>query len=189
MDDTAPRLPPTPSLPSKAYSCVRCFKRKVKCDKHHPCTACLRAKVDCIFRTPAPPRRRAPRAIDEAVFAQLKHYEDLLRANGIAFNSAATTLLADDSNSIASTPMATVPNQTSAHRFPSNPPLHPPSIDSLQGTLIVEHGRTRFIEKYIFSPHTGLLLTCKANYGPRSAKRYTSSLMIEWAADHGLVSP
>lgn len=179
MNDTTPRPPPTPSIPSKAYSCVRCFKRKVKCDKHHPCTACLHAKVDCIFRTPAPPRRRAPRAIDEAVLARLKHYEELLRANGIAFNSASTPSLEDDSNCSASTPKATVPNQTSALRFPSDGLLHPPPLDSLQGTLIVEHGRTRFIEKYIFSPPTGLLLTYKANYGPRSAKRYISPLLIE----------
>jgi hypothetical protein len=151
------RNPPT-ELP-KAYSCVRCFKRKVKCDKHYPCAACLRSKVECIFRIPAPPRRRHPRTTDEAVLARLKHYEDLLRENGIEFNSSpsTTTSKADtslpppqDANySTTLTANATDPNPASTHRMPLYPPLHRPSTDFSQGKLIIDHGRARFIEKYV----------------------------------------
>jgi Fungal Zn(2)-Cys(6) binuclear cluster domain len=148
--------PPT-KLP-KAYSCVRCFKRKVKCDKHHPCAACLRAKAECIFRIPAPPRRRHPRTTDEAVLTRLKHYEDLLRENGIEFNSPSATISnadtspsppQDANHSTTSTANATDPNLASTHRMPLDPPLHQPSTDFSQGKLIIDHGRARFIEKYI----------------------------------------
>lgn len=141
-----------------AYSCVRCFKRKVKCDRQYPCAACLRGKVECIFRIPAPPRRRPPRTTDEAVLVRLKHYEDLLRENGIEFNSSpsATTSKAgtsppppqDANHSTTSTANATDPNLASTHRMPLYPPLHRPSTDLSQGKLITDHGRARFFEKY-----------------------------------------
>ncbi|MCJ1353222.1 MAG: hypothetical protein MMC33_003207 [Icmadophila ericetorum] len=139
----------------KAYSCVLCFKRKVKCDKHYPCAACLRAKVDCIFRIPAPPRRRRharSTAADEAILARLKHYEDLLRANGIEFNSSSppssTTASKTDTRSPPPTPpqdanhSITNPNPASTHRMPT---------DFSQGKLIVDHGRSRFIENKLWT--------------------------------------
>lgn len=42
----------------KKYSCVRCFLRKVKCDKRIPCSHCSRQSSDCVYRAPAPPVRR-----------------------------------------------------------------------------------------------------------------------------------
>jgi hypothetical protein len=148
-----------PTKVPKAYSCVHCFKRKVKCDKHYPCAACHRAKVECIFRIPAPPRRRHPRTTDEAVLARLKHYEDLLRENGIEFNSSLSTITGkadtspppsqDANHSTTLTASATDPNPASTHRMSLYPPLHQPFTDFSQGKLIIDHGRARFIEKYI----------------------------------------
>lgn len=68
----------------KTYSCVRCFERKVKCDKQHPCAACLRSNTECVFRIPSAPRRRRKRTQEELLQARLQHYESLLRANGIS---------------------------------------------------------------------------------------------------------
>jgi Fungal Zn(2)-Cys(6) binuclear cluster domain len=43
---------------AKAFSCLRCFERKVKCDKNHPCNNCVKSNVDCHFRIPSAPRRK-----------------------------------------------------------------------------------------------------------------------------------
>lgn len=44
--------------PLKAFSCLRCFERKVKCDKNHPCNNCVKSNVECNFRIPSAPRRK-----------------------------------------------------------------------------------------------------------------------------------
>lgn len=51
--------------PIKAFSCLRCFERKVKCDKNHPCANCVKSNVDCVFRIPSAPRRKKKRATEE----------------------------------------------------------------------------------------------------------------------------
>ena len=49
----------------KAFSCLRCFERKVKCDKTHPCANCVKSNVDCHFRIPSAPRRKKKRGTEE----------------------------------------------------------------------------------------------------------------------------
>ena len=125
--------------PPKTYSCVRCFERKVKCDKQHPCSACLRSNVDCIFRARAAPRRPPRQVADEAVLARLKYYEDLLRENGIDLASPSATLSEAETTS--------PPHD--AHHFTglkSNKPLFNPNLS--HGKFIVDNGKSRFIEKY-----------------------------------------
>jgi hypothetical protein len=34
------------SKSAKTFSCVRCFERKVKCNRENPCSGCLRSKVE-----------------------------------------------------------------------------------------------------------------------------------------------
>jgi hypothetical protein len=55
--------------PVKAFSCLRCFERKVKCDKNHPCANCTKSNVECIFRIPSAPRRKKKRATEEVYVA------------------------------------------------------------------------------------------------------------------------
>ncbi len=69
--------------PSAAYSCSRCFERKVKCDKKQPCTACVRHNVDCVFRSLPPQKRRKQLSPDQALLDRLNRYESLLRQQGI----------------------------------------------------------------------------------------------------------
>jgi hypothetical protein len=142
----------------KAYSCVRCFERKVKCDKQHPCAGCLRSKVECVFKIRAAPRRRQ-RQTPEAIIARLKHCEDLLRDNGIDLNSLSaaarkvdtTSPPPDADYSTTSTSKPTGPDPGSTHHILPlfDPSLYPPSTGLSQGKLIVDHGRARFIEKYM----------------------------------------
>lgn len=51
--------------PIKAFSCLRCFERKVRCDKSHPCANCVKSNVECVFRIPSAPRRKKKRATEE----------------------------------------------------------------------------------------------------------------------------
>lgn len=70
----------------KAFSCVLCAQRKVKCDKAPGgCSNCTKARVECIYKAPLPPRRRkkgqTARELD--VQAKLRLYEKTLRAHGV----------------------------------------------------------------------------------------------------------
>jgi hypothetical protein len=56
---------PNKEKPIKAFSCLRCFERKVKCDKSHPCANCTKSNVECVFRIPSAPRRKKKRATEE----------------------------------------------------------------------------------------------------------------------------
>jgi hypothetical protein len=43
----------------KAFSCVLCAQRKVKCDRSPgSCSNCSKARVSCLYKAPPPPRRR-----------------------------------------------------------------------------------------------------------------------------------
>lgn len=142
---------------SKAFSCIRCFERKVKCDKNHPCSGCVRAKVECVLRIPAAPRRRQKTIADEDTLARLKHYEDLLRENNIDFETShKTSLMTNPSSTTEFEKYAT--KSTSAHADSGavskgfeppdyDPKLYPPPVGNAQGKLIGDHGRSRFIEK------------------------------------------
>jgi Fungal specific transcription factor domain/Fungal Zn(2)-Cys(6) binuclear cluster domain len=88
MDASPPSSTPgTSKKPEKAYSCVRCFDRKVKCNKQIPCTACTKTGVECVFRQPAPPRRRKKRTQEELLLARLRKCEDLLKSHGLSPDS------------------------------------------------------------------------------------------------------
>jgi hypothetical protein len=83
-----PSKPGASKKPEKAFSCVRCFDRKVKCTKQIPCPACTRAGVECVFRQPAAPRRRKKKSQEELLLARLRRCEDILKIHGINLDSS-----------------------------------------------------------------------------------------------------
>ncbi|KAI1805660.1 hypothetical protein F4811DRAFT_212837 [Daldinia bambusicola] len=88
----------TASKPPRVLSCVLCQQRKVKCDKVFPCANCVRSRAQCVPATLTPPRRRR-RFPKRELVDRLGHYENLLRENGIAFES----LLGEDHSSSSKT--------------------------------------------------------------------------------------
>lgn len=71
-------------LIQKAFSCVLCAQRKVKCDKAPGgCANCTKARVDCVYKAPPPPRRRKKGVRDIDLQARLKVYENALRERGV----------------------------------------------------------------------------------------------------------
>ncbi|KAG8623317.1 hypothetical protein KVT40_008293 [Elsinoe batatas] len=72
--------------PTQSFSCVPCQQRKIKCDRGDPCSNCIKRLTEC-QQAPTGPRRRRRRFGEGALLARLRHYEALLRRNGIRFES------------------------------------------------------------------------------------------------------
>lgn len=49
-------------------SCVRCNRRKVRCDRKQPCAQCFQANTECIH----PGNKRAPRKLNRPPIAALR---------------------------------------------------------------------------------------------------------------------
>lgn len=134
--------------PPKAFSCLRCFERKVRCDKQNPCSNCVKSNLECIFRVPPPPRRRRRRSPDAALLARLKRYEDLLKHNGIDV---------EDGHSPAKSSTASVLSPSSASQSSTarsyDLNTHPAFLqyqESQAGQLLVDRGKSRFIENTLW---------------------------------------
>jgi len=80
--------PSASSQPSKrVLACVRCQKRKIKCNRQFPCTNCNTSSVQCVPATlkPTPRTRRKRRFPERELLERIRKYEDLLRQNNIKF--------------------------------------------------------------------------------------------------------
>ena len=145
--------------PPKAFSCIRCFERKVKCDKRSPaCTNCVKSNVDCIFRIPPAPRRRKKRTPEDLLLARLKRCEELLKTNGIDIDSPSTFKGTASEDTTTLVPANKL--QASEHFNP----VHANSIDprfeaftkqasdaKKPGRLLVDQGKSRFIENNLWT--------------------------------------
>lgn len=144
--------------PEKAFSCVRCFDRKVKCTKQIPCTACAKAGVECVFRQPAPPRRRKKRTQEELLLARLRRCEDILKFHGISPDSSqghgadASHDPEQPENEMSLGLEARSRHYSTIKKEPSGAPVGPagPHIKD-PGNLVIEQGRTKFFENNLFS--------------------------------------
>ena len=74
------------SKPQRVLSCVLCAQRKVKCDRKYPCSNCTKAGTQCISAATIP-RQRRRRFPERELLDRLRHYEDLLTKNGVAFQA------------------------------------------------------------------------------------------------------
>ncbi|RMZ89503.1 hypothetical protein DV736_g3263, partial [Chaetothyriales sp. CBS 134916] len=157
------------SKPRKAFSCLRCFERKVKCDKNHPCGNCIRSNVECHFRIPSAPRRKRKKlGTEEILLARLRHAEGLLRSKGMLIDLPEEV----STQSKADASLHGVPHQAVQFGLslaPHPPGIQPPSkietssADSdpftssqppfTEGKLIVDRSgsRSRFIDNNLWS--------------------------------------
>ncbi|KAF1968006.1 hypothetical protein BU23DRAFT_277921 [Bimuria novae-zelandiae CBS 107.79] len=68
----------------KAFSCVLCAQRKVRCDKAPGgCANCTKARVDCVYKAPPPPRRRKKGVREVDLQTRLRLYERVLKEHGV----------------------------------------------------------------------------------------------------------
>jgi Fungal Zn(2)-Cys(6) binuclear cluster domain len=125
----------------KSHACQLCQQRKIKCDKNSPCSNCRKSSTECEFVAPQAPQRRKRKLPDEELLAQLQRYEKLLKAHGIPLHSEVEeveTLFTGDSNSSRSRTDASIAPKASTDEA---------SINLKIGKLIVEDGRTRYVEE------------------------------------------
>lgn len=110
-----------------------CQQRKVKCDGQKPCSTCVKSGKECIAQQPSLPRRRKPRVSapkPEAVF-RLQHVKQTLQDSNAKPEGATPENSEEKRIDIESTP--------SGSRSPES--------QLPQGTLIVERGQSRYVEK------------------------------------------
>ena len=131
----------------KAYSCVLCSRRKVKCDKNYPCSNCRRKGVDCVFRAPAPPRRRKKISPEAALLSRLKRAEELLKSHGLTMGAKDNDSHMADSQSDDMDVITPVEDRdVTGH----NEKTTVPSI-AASGRLIINEGQSRYLDKSVAS--------------------------------------
>ena len=158
--EVSPPLSSTPAAgkkPQKAFSCVRCFDRKVKCTKQVPCTSCTRAGVECVFRRPSPPRRQKKRTQAELLLARLKRCEDILQSHGLSPDQSqrhepGEVHEPDQEQHKESLGQGALSRHDSAISNENNGTPNAPQNAEIKdlGNLVVEQGRTRFFENNLF---------------------------------------
>ena len=85
MSPSGPFPSSHPSKPQRVLACVRCQRRKIKCDRRFPCQHCNTSRVQCVLATLTPRVRRRRRFPERELLERLRKYEDLLRQNNIKF--------------------------------------------------------------------------------------------------------
>lgn len=148
------KSPNSGSKSATAYSCVRCFDRKVKCSRDpEGCTNCTKSGVECIYRVPPAPRRRKKRTQEEILKARLDRYEQILRTKGIDIHREG--IRAEDLPDESPDTLTQNPTNTSADSggptamcASSNMMSQPAFVNA---KLIVDHGRTRFVENNLWT--------------------------------------
>ncbi|KAM3429088.1 hypothetical protein MY4824_008456 [Beauveria thailandica] len=68
---------------AKAFSCLVCRQRKVRCDRAQPCRNCRRARIDCEYVAPVRGKRKRSQPSRETMRAKLRRYEDMLKTRGV----------------------------------------------------------------------------------------------------------
>lgn len=144
----------TGSKSATAYSCIRCFDRKVKCSREPDgCSNCIKSGVDCVYRVPPAPRRRKKRTQEEILKARLDHYEQILLNKGIDIHredikaedlpdASPDNVTQNGSNSL---PAGAAPTAMRAGGGMT------PNAAFVNAKLIVDHGRTRFVENNLWT--------------------------------------
>ena len=133
---------------ARAYSCIRCFERKVKCDKRSPCTNCSKSSAECVFRVPPAPRRRRKQPLEAALVARLERYEELLKSNGIDFTGSFSPAV---SSTVPSpSPGSPLPPNTEKSYDVNEHPLFVQYQESQPGQLLVDRGKSRFVENNLW---------------------------------------
>lgn len=139
----------SPDRPAKAFSCIRCFERKVKCDKLSPCSNCVKSKTECVFRVPPAPRRRKKRPQEEVLLARLKKCEDLLKSKGISIDSPDAPT---QSSGAATEGTASSQISPEAQLLASNATsFFGDRASEKPGQLIIDHGKSRFLENTLWT--------------------------------------
>lgn len=113
-----------PIAAPRTLSCVLCQKRKVKCDRNDPCAGCVKLGVECIASVPAPPR---PRKRKTDLQSRVERCEEALKVQGARPETGEFSGSGSPSTAV------------------------PVSHESGEGKLVVDQGKSRYVDKYVAS--------------------------------------
>ena len=68
----------------RVLACVRCHRRKLRCDRTFPCANCVMVRSECVPATLLP-RQRRRRFSERELLERLRRYESLLRQHRITW--------------------------------------------------------------------------------------------------------
>jgi hypothetical protein len=160
--DLSTSSPKVVGVTKPTFACIRCFERKVKCDKQNPCTSCVRHNVQCISRESRPPRRIRKIVQANIVDEKLKRYEALLREKGI------------DPNQVPSTSEAGRNRQPEVREQPAqlSATLNPkePQKTVFMPVLLQGQKGTQLVDKYVTHVESWTKLTSNSSLWSRIAE-------------------
>ena len=134
------------SKPSKPHSCVVCAQRKVKCDKQRPCSTCSKNGAECIYRDLRPPQRGKKRLPpDEDLQARITRYEELLCKFGIDPETGRERH--PESSRTSDRNVSESLNESAGKSVQDEAR----TVDGGEGRLIVEEGKSRYVEGLVSS--------------------------------------
>ena len=122
---------------TRGHSCFSCSQRKVKCDGERPCSACIKGGTEHACRSVPRPSKTVSRVRElpatatnyHCLLTRIKRLEDILEANGIQAGKGRST------------------TRTPADRESSVTP----DVNSGDGHMIVQHGKTRYVENTLWN--------------------------------------
>ncbi|KAJ4359157.1 hypothetical protein N0V95_002409 [Ascochyta clinopodiicola] len=172
--------PSTISIPDqqvqKAFSCVLCAQRKVRCDKKPAgCNNCAKARVPCIYKAPPPPRRRRKGVRDPDLATKLRIYEEALKKAGIDPESLLKDAMSGNGDVVD---QLHVRDMAQARRTGTS--SAEPAFDE-HGILVAEHGKSRYLD-------TGIWTSLKSELGDLKQILDESS-DEESSGDNGDIAP
>lgn len=100
------------SASASLRSCHVCHHRKVRCDKKQPCTPCSRSGKACTYPPAGQPVRRPRKTTMADVASRISQLEKSLVSSG----TAGTSVISDESSSLASGPASTSGSATAPVR-------------------------------------------------------------------------
>ncbi|KAL7894284.1 fungal-specific transcription factor domain-containing protein [Trichoderma sp. SZMC 28014] len=126
----------------KAYSCVSCRQRKVRCDRRAPCMNCTKAERQCDFVAPVRGKRKRTKPPRETLHARLRRYESMLRAYGAKIEPSDGTDGSDsetESHSL-NTPVSSDGTMSIVKMQDRDDPMPP--------KFIMKEGTSRYYDRY-----------------------------------------
>jgi hypothetical protein len=134
------------------WACKTCHRRKVKCDREQPCGNCSTSGALCEYQAPPKPRRKR-KASDGELVAKIQKYEEHLKKIGVKVDSSGEIVPGEKASSegpnaqIGGTFGAYGPRTQSQELHSEAATPGASSLNDEDGTLLVDAGRSRYLEK------------------------------------------
>ncbi|KAH8646122.1 putative fungal-specific transcription factor [Xylariales sp. PMI_506] len=139
--------PRSAAVDTKAYSCLNCRHRKVKCDRRVPCSNCEKLDKQCSFVPPVRGKRKRTKAPREGLHAKLKRYEELLKSCGVKIEEPTEESPAHNSDSDSETTSPPDVEVLAAdHQTPLADQLDPFGLQQTKPVFIAKEDVSRYMD-------------------------------------------